>query len=43
MRFFASLAKQPNVRRRLEAHIKHAQRDDFLNPCAVLNIVARSA
>ena len=34
MRFFASLAKQPNVRRRLETHIKHAQRDDFLNPCA---------
>jgi hypothetical protein len=30
---FASLAKQTNVRRRLEAHINHTQRHNFLNSC----------
>jgi hypothetical protein len=29
--FFASLAKEANVRRRLEPHIKDAKSDDFLN------------
>jgi len=34
--FFASLSKQPNVRRGLEAQIKHTHRDDFLNSCACI-------
>ena len=34
--FLASLAKQANVRRGLEAHVKHAHRDDFVNPCACI-------
>ena len=32
--FFTSLAKEANVRRRLESHITDAKSDDFLNPCA---------
>jgi hypothetical protein len=34
--FLAALAKQANVRRGFQAHIKHAHRDDFLDPCACI-------